>query len=86
MSTSNVAIRAWPWITAVIGLAIIVAEYIDGAINATWFDDHGIPSPTPADLGFLIGALGFVLIVGGLIIGAGDYAKRRRSRRAQRSD
>jgi hypothetical protein len=44
---------------------MLIAEFIDGAIIGTWFDDHGITDSPPADFGFLIEGLGFILVLGG---------------------
>lgn len=59
----------WNWLTALIGVAVIVLTYINEALLADYFDAHaifnnsglsGLPS-----LG--LGALGFILIVGGAV-------------------
>jgi hypothetical protein len=34
--------RLWAWFSALLGLAIMVIDYVDGAILGTWFDEHAV--------------------------------------------
>lgn len=75
----KLALYWWPWITLVLGLAVVVCAYVDAAITGVWFDDHGLPDDINAVPQVILGALGFVLVVGGGVCGViarGSRAKR----------
>ncbi|RKR73012.1 hypothetical protein [Frondihabitans australicus] len=59
--------RVWAWISAGLGLAIMVMTYIDGAIVGVWADEHQTAAETYPDdvLPFFVAGIGFVLLVGG---------------------
>lgn len=73
-------VRAWAWVTAVLGLAVVVLTYIDGAILGVWADEHPEASQSlPGDLlPFVVAGIGVVLLVGGIVVGT--HAPRRGTR------
>lgn len=61
--------KSWNWATAACGLIVLIADYINGAQLAAYFDEHaifnnhglsGVPS-------IVLGIVGIVLIVGGTV-------------------
>ncbi|PZE25969.1 hypothetical protein DEI92_00025 [Curtobacterium sp. MCBD17_034] len=59
--------RLWAWVTAFLGLVIMVVDSVDGAILGTWFDEHAVFDAPEVFGEFLIAGLGLVLLVGGVL-------------------
>jgi hypothetical protein len=72
----------WGWLTAAIGLAVLVLLVFYGTEYGTWVDEAGFlrPAPPTFDLPFAIGGLGVVLFIGGSVVGmTGGYSPSKAS-------
>ncbi|MCL2795033.1 MAG: hypothetical protein FWD85_06980 [Microbacteriaceae bacterium] len=77
-------VRWWCWSTAVIGLVIMVLDYVSNAILGTYFDEHAIFDAPDDMLQWVVAFLGLVLLIGGCVAGAAVEGSRR-SRRARKT-
>lgn len=59
--------RIWSWITVLLGVAVLIITYVEGAVVGVWFDDHGLPDDVTSTPEILLGVVGLILIVGGLV-------------------
>jgi hypothetical protein len=59
--------RIWSWITVLLGVAVLIITYVQGAVVGVWFDDHGLPDDVTSTPEILLGVVGLILIVGGLV-------------------
>jgi len=59
--------RIWSWITVLLGVAVLIITYVEGAVVGVWFDDHGLPDDVTSTPEILLGIVGLILIVGGLV-------------------
>ncbi|TQO19889.1 hypothetical protein FB472_1490 [Rhodoglobus vestalii] len=73
----------WGWLTAAIGLAILVVIFFYGIEFGTWVDEAGSLRSAPPTfiLPFVVAGLGLVLFVGGFSVGASAGVQRSKSRR-----
>lgn len=69
--------RAWAFVSAGLGLVVIVLDYVDGAVMGSWLDDHGVLDAPAATGGFVIAAVGVVLLLGGMAVGLTGGRRRR---------
>ena len=72
----------WGWLTAAIGLVVLVLLALYGIEVGTWIDEAGPLQTAPPTfiIPFAIGGLGLVLLVGGFIVGVAATAKDVQSR------
>lgn len=59
--------RIWSWITVLLGVAVLIITYVEGAVVGVWFDNHGLPDDVTSTPEILLGIVGLILIVGGLV-------------------
>lgn len=57
----------WIVVTIPLGLAVLVASYIQGAVVAVWFDDRALTDPVTVVPEWSLAALGPVLMICGAI-------------------
>ncbi len=73
----------WGWISAAIGLAVLVLLFFYGIDYGTWVDEAGPlrSSPPAFILPFAVGGLGVVLSIGGFCVGVAGTVQRTLPRR-----
>lgn len=72
----------WGWLTAAIGMVVLVLLAFYGIEYGTWVDEAGPLQTAPPTfiIPFAIGGLGMVLLFGGFIVGAAATAQYSQSR------
>lgn len=68
----------WAWVSATLGLLVLVATYLEGVAVGSWFSDHSVPDEVSSGPQIALALLGAVLILGGLAAGLVEVAKRGR--------
>ena len=66
----------WPWITALLGLLVIILDYINDAIVYTWIEDRNLVPQINNPTDWLLGLIGLTLFIGGITSGVMQMRRR----------